>query len=152
MTGAAVCSYCPPGSYGPAVAYPLTCYSCPPGTANPLAPTCPGASRTTHTAFDGAGQTTDTYKGWGSPDQITYAHYTYGNDGEVATTQDANSNVTSSVYDGYLRLWRSCFSDSSGACNSTSSNPSDFEQFAYDWSCPALTDSRSLDSQAVPDG
>ncbi len=100
-----------------------------PGMANPLAPTCPGASRTSHTVFDAAGQTSAVYKGWGSADQITYARYSYGNDGEMLTTQDANNNLTSQVYDGYLRLWRTCFPDSTGACNGS---PTDYEQLAYD--------------------
>lgn len=61
-------------------------------------------SRITFTAFDPMGRAAKIYKGYGSPDQITYATYQYTPNGQVAKTWDANNNLTSSTYDGFDRL------------------------------------------------
>jgi len=87
---------------------------------NPLLPTCPGASRITHSAYDAAGEVTNVYKGWGRPGQITYATYHYNLDGAQDWVKDADAHQTTNVLDGYDRLYQLQFPDAS------------YEQYAYD--------------------
>ncbi len=68
-------------------------------------------------------------RGLGSANQITYATYIYGADGERKSVADARSNLTSYVYDGFLRLSQTQF-PTPGTQNQ--SNTSDFEQYGYD--------------------
>ncbi len=90
-----------------------------------------GVSRTTRTKYDDAGQVIKLFKGFGSTDQITYATYTYTPDGQTATVADANSNLTTYLYDGYGRLWRSCFPGATH-CSTTPGGSALYEEYGYD--------------------
>ena len=86
----------------------------------PLIVTDP-AGRRVASVYELAGETLFTWRGWNSTTAPTaatswnpstyagtgplrYAAYTYGLDGEQATVADANNNLTSMGYDGFLRL------------------------------------------------
>jgi RHS repeat-associated protein len=104
-------------------------------------------SRNVSTVYDLAGQTTCTWRGWSSSTSaatncvwnpagytgsgpVRYDAYTYGGNGEVLTTLDANNNMTTSGYDGYDRLNKLSFplpTLSAGASSTT-----DFEAYTYD--------------------
>ena len=58
---------------------------------------------------------------------------------------DADGNLTTSVYDGYERLWRTCFADSTGSC---SASPTDYEQYSYDVDSN-LTAKRNRDGKSL---
>jgi YD repeat-containing protein len=103
--------------------------------------------RNVSSVYDLAGQTTCTWRGWSSSTAaatsctwnpanytgsgpVRYGSYTYGMNGEVLTTLDANNNMTTSGYDGYDRLIRLSFplpTLSAGGSSTT-----DFEAYTYD--------------------
>jgi RHS repeat-associated protein len=104
--------------------------------------------RNVSTVYDLAGETTCTWRGWSSvttpapsctpwnPSTYTgsgpvrYGSYTYGGDGELLTSTDANNNLTTSTYDGYVRLAKLSFPlPTSGAL---ASSTTDFEAYTYD--------------------
>ena len=105
------------------------------------------AGRRIATVYDLAGETLDIWRGWNSTTAPTastvwnptsysgsgpvrYAAYTYYSNGEVATTTDANNNLTTSLYDGFDRLYKLEFP--SPTLGSLSSNTADFEAYTYD--------------------
>ncbi len=81
---------------------------------------CPGAQRVTHTTYDGAGEVLKLYKGWGSGDQINYSTSFYTPDGNLDHVLDANGHSTAFNYDGYNRLIKTLYADTT------------FEQYGYD--------------------
>lgn len=82
--------------------------------------TCPGNQRITHTTFEPDGQTYQVFKAWNTAEVVTYATYAYTQNGKVDYVLDANSNKTDSTYDGFDRLSKLTFADSS------------YEQYGYD--------------------
>ena len=73
-------------------------------------------------------QTTQTYSD-GTSLQQDYATYTYTDNGQADTVKDANGNLTRYDFDNHDRLERTEFPHPT---NIGTSNPSDYEQYAYD--------------------
>ena len=75
----------------------------------------------THYKYNALGQQTAEYRGWGTPDQITYKTTTYTppggrvaeSDSEIFSVKDADGHTTTYAYDGYNRLYRTTFPDGS---------------------------------------
>lgn len=86
--------------------------------------------RITQTVYDAAGQTLQTLQAVGTPDQRTYATYTYSSNGKQTSVKDANGNLTSLVYDGFDRLVRQTFPSTTRGAQV--SNPNDYEAYGYD--------------------
>ncbi|MGH7022554.1 MAG: hypothetical protein ACREEB_03070 [Caulobacteraceae bacterium] len=63
-----------------------------------------GPDHITQFAYDLAGQKLSETRGVGTPIQGLYGTWTYGLDGEVLTTLDANNNLATSIWDGFNRL------------------------------------------------
>lgn len=107
-----------------------------------------GPDRITKTVYDLAGQTISTIRGLGSPEQQTYATYTYSANGKQATILDARNNLSTLQYDGFDRLCRLSFpvatvgqnqsNTPSVACRISatlaydSGTSGDFEEYRYD--------------------
>jgi RHS repeat-associated protein len=72
----------------------------------------PSPTRVTKNVYDGAGELTKEYRAWGSADQITYAEYGYTADGRQDWYKDGRQNLTDLDYDGYGRLTKTTFPDS----------------------------------------
>ena len=97
-----------------------------PGTAGP--------DRITRFTYDLAGQKLKEQRAWGTPKVYDYATWTYGADGELATIQDSNWNLTTYQYDGFGRLRKTLMpvtTRRSSAAAATSST-SDYETYGYD--------------------
>jgi YD repeat-containing protein len=61
---------------------------------------------------------------------VRYAAYLYAQDGEALSVEDANNNMTTSAYDGFLRLSQLQFPlPTKGAA---ASNTTDYEAYTYD--------------------
>ena len=103
--------------------------------------------RNVSTVYDLAGQAACTWRGWSSSTAaatnctwnpagytgsgpVRYGAYTYGGNGEVLTTLDANNNMTTSGYDGYVRLNKLSFP--LPALSAGASSTTDFEAYTYD--------------------
>jgi RHS repeat-associated protein len=89
-----------------------------------------GPDRITEMVYDLAGQKLQEIHGLGTTAQETYATHTYGLDGEAATIADANGNVTTYVYDGFLRLKQTQFPSTPLAAGT--SDVTDVESYTYD--------------------
>ncbi len=74
---------------------------------------CPGAKRHTRTDYNLGGQVLKVFKGFGSPDQITYSTKGYTPNGQVDFVRDANNNLTDYSHDGFDRLSLTTFADGS---------------------------------------
>lgn len=68
-------------------------------------------------------------RGYGTPNQVAYATYSYNSDGLASTIADANGNVTTLSYDGFDRLAETEFP---AMTNTGSSDPNDAEHYTYD--------------------
>jgi RHS repeat-associated protein len=88
-----------------------------------------GYDRITQNSYDAAGQLLTIVHGLNSPAPIIYATYSYGPDGEKLTVKDANSNLTTYAYDGFLRLTQTEFPS---FATPGSSDPNDVETYGYD--------------------
>ncbi|WP_176943708.1 RHS repeat domain-containing protein [Sphingomonas sp. YR710] len=88
-----------------------------------------GPDQISKTYYDGASQVTKVQSGYGTAlvrDEITN---TYTANGKTATVADAKGNVTAYAYDGFDRLWRTCFQTTAATC---AGSPSDYEELTYD--------------------
>jgi RHS repeat-associated protein len=104
--------------------------------------------RNVSTAYDAAGQTISTWRGWSSnvtpasaqtswspinyagSGPIRYGFYTYSPNGKVTSTLDANNNLTTNVYDGFDRLYQVEYPVPTAGANQSSTT--DYEQYGYD--------------------
>jgi len=88
-----------------------------------------GPDRITRTTYDRVGRVASVTRGYGASEAITESN-SYTPNGLLATVMDGKSNPTSYAYDGFDRLWRTCFqTGSSGSCAGA---PADYEQLGYD--------------------
>lgn len=88
-----------------------------------------GEDRVTRNEYDAAGRLTSVTTGYGTGAASTETKI-YTANGQVASLSDGNGNVTAYAYDGFDRLWRTCYqTGTSSACGAT---PSDYEQITYD--------------------
>lgn len=88
-----------------------------------------GEDRITRTGYDAAGRILNVTTGYGTAAASTDAK-TYTSNGQVATVTDGNGNVTAYAYDGFDRMWRTCFQTTTSA--TCAGSPSDYEQATYD--------------------
>lgn len=125
-----------------------------------------GPDRITKTTYDLAGQTLTTMRGVGSPEEQTYATYTYSPNGQQLTITDARGNRSTMQYDGFDRLCRLSFPVASVGANQSSpvsaalcrttatlTNPDtattgDFEETRYD-AAGRKTWTRRRDGQVI---
>jgi RHS repeat-associated protein len=87
--------------------------------------------------YDLAGQKLTETRGVGTPIQGLYGTWTWGGDGEVLTTLDANNNLTTNVWDGLGRLSKLEFP--SRTLGAGTSDPSDAEAYTWDANNNRLT-------------
>ncbi|WP_176943703.1 RHS repeat-associated core domain-containing protein [Sphingomonas sp. YR710] len=98
--------------------------ACTQGTAGSFGP-----DRISKTYYDAAGQVTKVQSGFGTAlvrDDVTN---TYTANGKAATVADAKGNMTAYAYDGFDRLWRTCFQTTAVSC---AASPTDYEEMTYD--------------------
>jgi RHS repeat-associated protein len=88
-----------------------------------------GPDRIARSNYDAVGQVMSVLQAYGTSDQITYASYTYDDNGNQETVIDANGNLSQFTYDGHNRLTRWTFPSSTtlGIVN-----VSDYENYTYD--------------------
>lgn len=105
-------------------------YSALPSSACTVGPVgSSGEDRITRTGYDAAGRVLNVTTGYGTAAASTDTK-TYTSNGQVASIADGNGNVTAYAYDGFDRIWRTCFqATTSTAC---AGSPSDYEQGTYD--------------------
>ena len=108
-------------------------------------------NRVARFVYDAAGQKTEEYRGWGSPDQVRYLRQNYTLNGQIDWMEDGvksptpgqltttAGNRTDLAYDAHDRLWRMVLPHpDTGAPNSACNvqdalcTPADFEQYGYD--------------------
>jgi len=89
-----------------------------------------GPDQISRNVYDAASQVLQERRGVGSPLEQAYVTRTYGLDGELATIKDANNNLTTQLYDGYLRL--ATVQYPSTTLSAGTSNASDYESYTYD--------------------
>ncbi len=87
-----------------------------------------GPDRITRYAYDGADRVTQVTSGYATSAAQATLTQTWTNNGLVGTIADANGNLTTNVYDGFDRLYRIRFPNSSGG----GSSATDYEQYSYD--------------------
>lgn len=98
-----------------------TAYASLPADACTLGPQgSDGPDRITKTTYDLAGQLLTTVRGYGSPEQQTYASYTYSPNGMQLTITDARGNRSAMQYDGFDRFCRLSFPVSTVGVNQSS--------------------------------
>ena len=88
-----------------------------------------GPDRISYEAYDAASELIQVTLGYLTPQQISYATYTYTANGYVDSAADAKDNLTTYIYDGYDQLVEIEYPSPT---TPGSSNPSDYETFAYD--------------------
>ncbi|HEV2364398.1 MAG TPA: Ig-like domain-containing protein [Caulobacteraceae bacterium] len=71
------------------------------------------SGRTTNKTWDLAGEQLTEVRGKGTPLQQNTVTFTWGNDGEKTSVEDANNNITQLAYDGFNRVSKITFPDSS---------------------------------------
>ncbi|MCA1749353.1 MAG: hypothetical protein LC634_07410, partial [Sphingomonadales bacterium] len=88
-----------------------------------------GPDRITRSNYDIWGQTESIERAVGTADQITYARYTYDENGNQRSVTDANGNRSEFTYDGHDRLIRWTFPSETmpGVVNAN-----DYEAYGYD--------------------
>ncbi|HEY1561943.1 MAG TPA: RHS repeat-associated core domain-containing protein [Caulobacteraceae bacterium] len=96
-----------------------------------------GSDHISQAVYDLAGQKLTETRGVGTPIQGLYGTWTYGGDGEVLTTLDANNNLTSNIWDGFNRLSKLEFP--SRTLGAETSDPADVEAYSYDANNNRLT-------------
>jgi len=89
-----------------------------------------GYDRVTRATFDPAGQVTQVTTAYGTPDPSNDQTRTYNANGTVATLADANGNLTTYDYDGFDRLSKTRYPDTTLGAGTSSA--SDYEQLGYD--------------------
>lgn len=89
-----------------------------------------GPDRITQNVYDNASQLLATYEGVGTSDIRQYAYYNYTPNGQKAFEIDANHNKTTFTYDGFDRLSKVQYPNTT-AGNEISST-TDYETFGYD--------------------
>ncbi len=89
-----------------------------------------GPDRIAKTVYDNAGQVLAVYKGVGTSSIIQYAYYNYTPNGLKAYEIDANHNKTTYSYDGFDRLSKVQYPNTT--VGNEISSTTDIEQFAYD--------------------
>jgi RHS repeat-associated protein len=130
-----------------------------------------GPDRITRTTYDLAGQALTSIQGLGTPDQRTYATYTYSPNGQQVTVADARNNLSTMQYDGFDRLCRLSFPSATAGAGQSSIPPAacrttptttvlsspdtvtdgDFEEYGYD-AASNRTWSRRRDRQVIAYG
>jgi YD repeat-containing protein len=85
-----------------------------------------GPDRISQLVYDPAGQLTQLKVGVGTTDAATERTLTYTNNGLVSTLLDAETNLTTYVYDGFDRLKQTQYPNPTKG--SGTSNPADYEQ------------------------
>jgi len=103
----------------------LPASACDVGTAGSTGP-----DRVTHFDYDGASRVTQVVSGYGLPAAQTRVEktVTYTNTGKESTVADGKGNLTTYEYDGFDRLQKVRYPNSSGGGSSTT----DFDLYGYD--------------------
>jgi len=111
-----------------------------PASACSLTPSSTPNDRIAQNTYDSANQLTQVTIALGTSVQANFKTLTYTNDSQLATIADADNNLTTNTYDGFNRLAQVNYpSKTQGA---GTSNPNDFEAFAYDAASNVLTDTK----------
>ena len=112
-----------------------TTFASPPNSACTLATTGSfGPDRVVKYGFDAAGRLNATTSGFGSGSTIT-EFATYTANGLPQTLTDGNGNVSTMVYDGFDRLSRLRYPNTTGGGSSTT----DYQEYTYDPNSNVLT-------------
>jgi RHS repeat-associated protein len=112
-------------------------FGSPPGACTLGTSGSDGPDRISQNNYDTINEVTSIIQGLGTSNQRTYDAMTYGANGEKLTDQDANLNLTTYNYDGFLRLAKTIYPSPTSV---GSSNPSDYEAFTYDAQSNMVTD------------
>jgi RHS repeat-associated protein len=105
-----------------------------------------GADRVSKNTYDAASQIIKVQTAFGTAEQSDEVTNSYSNNGQLLTTKDAESNLTTYVYDGHDRLSQTRYPSASKGANA--SNTADYEQFAYDAN-DNVTQRRLRDGQLI---
>lgn len=89
-----------------------------------------GPDRINQTVYDNASQVTQLKIAVGTTDAATERTLTYTNNGKLATLKDAENNLTTYEYDGFDRLSKTRFPNTTKG--SGTSSTTDYEQLSYD--------------------
>jgi len=89
-----------------------------------------GPDRITRLSYDVAGQRTKEQRAVGTSLVQDYAAYGYTPNGGMSWVEDANGNRTQFAYDGFDRLSRMYFPQTTVGAHAA--NPSDYEEYGYD--------------------
>lgn len=105
-----------------------------------------GPDRIGQAVYDAAGQLIQQKVAVGTTDAATERTLTYSNNGMLATLKDAENNLTTYEYDGFDRLSKTRFPDTTKA--SGTSSTTDYEQLTYD-AHSNVTNRRLRDAQNI---
>jgi RHS repeat-associated protein len=89
-----------------------------------------GPDRIAKTVYDAGDQVTQSQLAIGTTDAATERTLTWSDNGQLATLKDAESNLTTYEYDGFDRLSKTRYPDTTKG--SGTSSVSDYEQLSYD--------------------
>ncbi|WP_162150324.1 RHS repeat-associated core domain-containing protein [Asticcacaulis sp. AC460] len=89
-----------------------------------------GPDRITKSTYDSAGQVTQVDQAYGTSVQRAYARYSYSNNGLKTSEKDANGNLTTLEYDGFDRLKKLRYPNTTIGAGISSTT--DYEEFGYD--------------------
>jgi RHS repeat-associated protein len=103
----------------------LPASACTLGTAGSFGP-----DRISQNIYDAAGQVTQLKEGVGTSDAATERTLTFSNNGKLATLKDAEANLTTYEYDGFDRLSKTRYPDTTKGAGTSSAT--DYEQLTYD--------------------
>jgi RHS repeat-associated protein len=109
----------------PAAYASLPASACSVGTTGPNGP-----DRITRLVYDVAGQMVTEQRAYGTSLQQNYASYGYTLNGRLDWVDDANGNRSDFTYDGFDRIHRLNFPQTSVGTHAA--NASDYEQYGYD--------------------
>ncbi len=102
-----------------------------PASACTLAPNgANGDDRVTHNSYDADNHLTQVTQAYGTSAAYNYVTSTYGANGEVLTVKDAQNNLTTTIYDGFVRASKVEFPSTTQGAGT--SDPTDYESYVYD--------------------
>ena len=115
-----------------------------PGACTAQTAATSGADRITRTSYSSTGALTvsTAYGTAQQSDEVT----SYANDGQVASVKDGEGNLTSYAYDGFNRLYRTYYPDTTKGAGTSSTT--DYEELGYD-EASNVTSRRLRDSQSL---
>jgi len=114
-----------------AVRMNIASYGSLPSSACTLATTgSDGPDRITKASYDSASQPTLVQTAYGTADQANEKTTSYNNNGTLATLTDAQGNKTTYEYDGFDRLVKTRYPDTTAGAGTSSTT--DYEQLVYD--------------------